>query len=94
MRFRRLAIVLAAGVTALALPGITLAAAPPGAIDQSHECQQAASCNYPGGAQYPHWNNGISTMDGLAQTFTAGVTGNLTGVEIYIDRSTPRHPPH
>jgi len=65
---------------------------PSGTLDQKHECA-AADCNtiaspfVPGGdALYPAWysQNGSTAIPvNLGQTFTAGITGKLTGVEIY-----------
>jgi hypothetical protein len=91
-----------AGLTAVGLALLlstgVLAAAPAGTLDQSHECA-AGGCNSVNGgqpdAQYPLWysQNGNDGSDvGLGQTFTAGISGSLTGVELYLtalDATTP-----
>jgi len=76
----------------LSLAGTTLAVTPPGTLDQKHECA-AVDCNTiaspflaGGDALYPAWysQNGTSAVTvNLAQTFTAGLSGKLTGVELY-----------
>ncbi len=93
MRTQRLAAGIAAAAVLLSLAGQVLAAAPPGTLDQKHECA-AADCNTianpfvtGGDALYPAWYSQNGSTEGvtvdLAQTFTAGMTGKLTGVEIY-----------
>ncbi len=91
-----------AGLTALGLALLlstgVLAAVPAGTLDQSHECV-AGVCNSVNGgqpdAQYPLWysqNGNDGSAVGLGQTFTAGISGSLTGVELYLtalDATTP-----
>ena len=83
-----------AGLTALGLALLlstgVLAAVPAGTLDQSHECV-AGVCNSVNGgqpdAQYPLWysqNGNDGSAVGLGQTFTAGISGSLTGVELYL----------
>jgi hypothetical protein len=92
MQPRRLAAVVAALALTLGAAGAALAAVPPGTLDQKHECA-AGGCNsltdaHPD-AEYPLWysqngNNGANV--GLGQTFTAGISGTLTGVELFLNR--------
>jgi hypothetical protein len=72
----------------LGLVGGVLAVTPAGAIDQSHECA-ATHCNtaptvgaYPVIA--PMLGGSVPEAVALGQTFTAGATGNLTGVQVYV----------
>ena len=86
-------------ILSMAAAGSALAAAPPGTLDQKHECGAApAHCNVADTAKYPQWysQNGTGNAAGflvtLGQTFKAGITGKLTGVELYaegLDASTP-----
>ncbi|HXX60479.1 MAG TPA: hypothetical protein VEI48_04205 [Candidatus Sulfotelmatobacter sp.] len=92
MLVRRLAAVVGVGALFLLVTGPALAVTPTGTLDQKHECA-ATDCNtiaspfVPGGdALYPAWysQNGESALTvNLAQTFTAGISGKLTGVQIY-----------
>lgn len=67
---RRLSLALASGILLLAaLPGSALAD-PPGVIDQIND--------YPGSL-----GGAYSSFDNLAQTFTVGQTGQLTGVQLW-----------
>lgn len=94
MQRRRLAAGMAALLMTVAATGSALAAVPPGTLDQKHECG-ASGCNSQSSngsvvhpdAEYPLWysqngNNGASV--GLGQTFTAGISGTLTGVELFL----------
>lgn len=87
MHRRGLAAAVAAGVFALAVAGSALAVVPAGTLDQHHECA-ATDCNVSGVAAYPHWYSQNGSAEGdvvnLGQTFTAGVTGKLTKVELYL----------
>lgn len=84
---------LAAGVAALLLVfGVagTALAVIPGTLDQKHECA-TTDCNAANEALYPHWNsmNGTGNNDAtagvtLGQTFTAGITGHLNAVSLYL----------
>lgn len=80
----------------LLFAGGALAVPPPSTVDQKHECADV-HCNtggsvgvYPVTAQFL---GGAEPQDvSLGQTFTAGVTGSLTGVELYLfgfDTTTP-----
>lgn len=95
MHRRGLATVIAAGVFALAVAGSALAVIP-GTLDQHHECG-GTDCNLSGVAAYPHWYSQHLITPGnlvnLGQTFTAGVTGQLTEVELYLNLQDGSIPP-
>ena len=86
-RVSHLAAPLAAAALVLGVAGGALAAAPSGSIDQKHECA-AGVCNGNGTGTYPITAEFLGGSDpqavSLGQTFTAGATGSLTGVELYL----------
>jgi hypothetical protein len=62
----------------------------PGTLDQSHDCA-TTDCNTANTATYPTWysgngtgNNDATAQETLAQTFTAGATGPLNAVSLYL----------
>jgi hypothetical protein len=86
---RRVAAGAAALLLAMSAAGTALAVIP-GTLDQSHDCA-TTSCNDTTDATYPTWYSGNGTGNNdatagvtLAQTFTAGVTGKLNAVSLYL----------
>ncbi len=90
MSRRRSAAAVAAVIMSMAAVGSALAAPPPGTLDQKHECA-TTDCNTADTADYPNWysqngtgNNDATAQETLGQTFTAGMTGHLRGVSLYL----------
>jgi hypothetical protein len=74
---KRSALALSAGILLMALlPGSVMAIVPPGVLDQSNDPNLDGSHTM-----------GAGGTDDLAQSFTAGKTGLLTGVQLYMNFS-------
>jgi hypothetical protein len=89
MARRRVAACAAAILLTLTAAGSALAVIP-GTLDQHHECA-GSDCNTPNDATYPAWysgngtgNNDATAGETIAQTFTAGHTGPLTAVSLFL----------
>lgn len=86
MLHRRIAAGAAALILTLGAAGTALAIIP-GTLDQAHECA-TTDCNTANAALYPSWNsqngNDATAVVTLGQTFTAGKSGQLTAVSLYL----------
>lgn len=85
-----LALTLAVAGTALAVVAI------PGVLDQSHVCADTA-CNTSNAALYPVGYGDLPVEQrvkvSIGQTFTAGKTGKLTAVSLYLGSAEGKTPP-
>ncbi len=86
MLHTRVSAAAAALILTLSAAGTALAVIP-GTLDQAHECA-VTDCNTADAALYPSWNSQNGTDETaavtLGQTFTAGRTGPLTAVSLYL----------
>ncbi len=103
MRIRHVLGALVAGTAILGLAGGALAIVPAGTLDQHHECSNSPQPVAPAGlvcdlhptdATYPtQYSTTPATTVGLGQTFTAGMTGKLQAVALYLDLRPNTNPP-